>query len=343
MATKRPGLRALADLLTPMSVRVAATLGIADHIAAGHHHPTELARDCNADPYALERLLRHLCTIELLEHHPDSGYHLTSTGEQLRSDHPGARRPWLDANTGVGRGDLCFIELLHTIRTGQPAYPQRYGTGFWDDLERDPELSASFDALMNHHVNLDKAHEGLATAIPWQNITHVIDVGGGNGALALHLLNTYPHLNATVIDRPGPISRAQRDIHDAGLHHRATGLVGDFFEPLPAGADAYVLSAILHDWDDTHATTILSRCADAATATSKVLVVEAIGADGEQTATAMDLRMLAYNGGCERGVTQLNTLAAAAGLKHVATHRVSTATYMGVIEYRRATPGTTEG
>lgn len=336
MTTKQVGLRALADLLTPMAVRVAATLGVADQIAAGLHHPREIALRCGADPGALDRLLRHLATIGLVARNEAGGYVLTATGEELCSDHPGARRPWLDLNSGVGRGDLCFVDLLHTMKTGEPAYPVRYGIGFWEDLERDRELSASFDALMNHHGTLDNTYDGVAGAFPWADAAHVIDVGGGNGALACHLVTTYPTLHATVIDRAGPVARARQLLAGAGVADRAQAIVGDFFEPLPARGDVCLLSAILHDWDDERATLILRHCAEAVGADGSVLVVEAVGEDGERIATAMDLRMLAYSGGRERGVQELSSLAAQAGLRHAATHPLSGSRYMSVVEFRPA-------
>ena len=59
---------------------------------------------------------------------------------------------------------------------------------------------------------------------------------------------------------------------------------------------------------------ILRRCAEAAGRTGRVLVVEAIGADGESPDTAMDLRMLVLTGGRERGLAELEALGAKAGL-----------------------------
>jgi hypothetical protein len=109
-------------------------------------------------------------------------------------------------------------------------------------------------------------------------------------------------------------------------------VAGSFFEPLPAGAGGYVLSAILHDWDDAGARAILRRCADAAGATGAVLVVEKIGAGGESLRTEMDLRMLAYFGGRERGVAELTELAAACGLRLAAVHPAGE---LAIVELRR--------
>lgn len=95
---------------------------------------------------------------------------------------------------------------------------------------------------------------------------------------------------------------------------------GSFFDSVPPGAGGYVLSAILHDWDDNAARAILRRCAEAAGAKACVFVVEKVGADGESVRTGMDLRMLAYFGGRERGVAELSVLAASGGLRVAAVH-----------------------
>ncbi|WP_262391523.1 methyltransferase [Nocardiopsis sp. CNR-923] len=106
-------------------------------------------------------------------------------------------------------------------------------------------------------------------------------------------------------------------------------MVGSFFDPLPAGAGGYVLSSILHDWADDPAVEILSRCAEAAGSGGTVLVVEPVGADGESPSTAMDLRMLVYSGGRERGLSDLRALAQRAGLSLRAVHPAG---YIFVVE-----------
>jgi hypothetical protein len=331
---KAGGLRAMADLATPMAVRVAATVRVADHIAAGRRTAAAIARAAGVHAGALDRVLRHLVTAGLLTRDAAGAYATTELGEQLRDDHPAGKRKWLDIGGGVGRGDLCFVELAHTVRTGEPAYPVRYGRSFWADLDGDPALSASFDALMGHHVETDAAD--IAQAYDWARLGHVVDVGGGSGTLLGVLLAAHPALTGTVVDLPGPASRARRRFVHNGLVSRGAAVPGSFFDPLPAGAGGYVLSAIIHDWDDEHAVAILRRCAEAAGDGGLVLVIEAVGADGESADTAMDLRMLAYNGGRERGLTELCALADRAGLAMRAAYPVGRNSYMSIVEFGSA-------
>ncbi|KZB87439.1 methyltransferase [Amycolatopsis regifaucium] len=329
----RVGLRALADLASPMAIRVAATLRVADHVAEGRDTAEKIASSTGTNTGAMDRLLRHLVTIGLFTRDDAGTYALTPAGEPLREDHPKSRRAWLDIAGAVGRGDLAFVELLHTVRTGQPAYVERYGTPFWEDLRSDQVLSASFDALMGHHIELD--NEKIAVSYDWAKLGHVIDVGGGSGALLATLLQAHPGLRGTVVDQPGPVSGARRTFRERGVQDRASAVEGDFFEPLPSGAGGYVLSAIIHDWDDEPAVAILRRCATAAGADGVVLVLENVGTDGESPNTEMDLRMLTYIAGKERGLSELRSLAERAGLVVRGVHPVGERPTVSIVELVR--------
>lgn len=331
---ERASLWALADLATPMAVRVAGTLRVADHIAAGRGTAQEVADATGVHADALDRVLRHLVAAGLFARDDDGRYSLTPTGERLRDDHPAGARRWLDIEGAVGRGDLSFVELLHAVRTGTPTYPVRYGTSFWAELDADPALSASFNALMGEHVARD--HAGIADAYDWAALGHVVDVGGGNGSLLSALLAAHPGLQGTVVDLPRPAARARQQLREKGLAHRADVVPGSFFDPLPAGAGGYLLSAIIHDWDDDAAVKILGGCADAVAADGVVLVIEAVGANGEPLSTEMDLRMLALNGGRERGLSELGALAGQAGLAVRGVHPVGGRSVVSIVELAAA-------
>jgi 2,7-dihydroxy-5-methyl-1-naphthoate 7-O-methyltransferase len=300
----------MADLVTPMAVRVAATLRLADHMAAGARTPEALAEAVHADPDALRRLMDHLVTADILLEVLPGEYTLTFLGSQLRDDAPDWVRPWLDLEGAVGRGDLCFTQLLHTVRTGEPAYPQQFGRPYWDDLAADPALAESFDNLMGARLEVDAP--AVATAYPWGELGHVVDVGGGNGSLLIAILGAHDALRGTVLDLAGPVGRAEPAIAAAGLQQRLDVRAGSFFDALPTGAGGYLLSGVLHDWPDDDALRILRRCAEAAGPTGRVLVVDHV--DNGPVDTEGDLRMLCYAGGRERTLDQLGELAASAGL-----------------------------
>jgi O-methyltransferase domain len=327
---RRTELWALADLVTPMAIRVAATLRIADQIARGARAAPALAEAVNAYPDALDRLLRHLVVAGLLLRDDQGQYTLTALGDVLRDDHPRSLRAMLDTESAIGRADLSLVHLLHAIRTGEPAFPEQFGRSFWDDLSADPARTASFDAQMGVDVSADAPD--VAAGYDWDSLGHLVDVGGGNGALLAVILREHPTLRGTVLDLPATVEAARTMLAEAGLADRSDVVAGSFFDPLPPGAGGYLLSAIVHDWDDASARAILRRCAEAAGPDGAVFVVEKIlGADGETLRTGMDLRMLAYFGGKERGVAALTALAGDAGLRLVAVHPAGP---MAIIEYR---------
>ena len=312
------GLWVMADLATPMAVRVAATLRIADHINRGLLTAPELAEAAGAHPDALDRMLRHLVKAGVLNRDGSGRYSLTARGESLRDDHPSGTRAMLDIESAIGRADLSFVQLLHSVRSGEAAFAVQFGRSFWDDLSADPTRSASFDAQMGSDVTADAP--AIVAAYDWGSLRHVVDVGGGNGALLIAMLHDHRALRGTVLDLPDTAEAARKNLTAAGFGDRTDVVAGSFFDPLPPGAGGYVLSAILHNWDDNAAREILRRCAEAAGPEAPVFVVEKIGADGESLRTEMDLRTLVYFAGRERGVAELRNLAARAGLTVAAVH-----------------------
>jgi hypothetical protein len=304
----------LADLVTPMAVRVAATLRLADVMAGGAESVEELAQRTGTDADALGRLLRHLTCHGLFAQPSPGRFTLNETAELLRSDHPSGARLWYDLDGFGGRMDLVFTELMHTIRTGEPAWERVFGAPFWESLAADPALAASFDAVMAGSLRTT-----AATHYDWSGVGHVVDVGGGTGTLVADVLQANPALRATLLDLPETVARGRELLTELGLDGRCEFAGQSFFDPLPAGHDVYVLSAVLHDWDDAPATAILRRCAEAAGETGRVLIVESHGTAGEDPRmfAEMDLRMLALSGGRERSVDEYGALARAAGLASV--------------------------
>jgi 2,7-dihydroxy-5-methyl-1-naphthoate 7-O-methyltransferase len=307
------GLWAAADLVTPMAIRVAATLRLADHIAAGTCTADALAAAVDADSDALARVMGHLVTAGVLARDDGASFRLTSLGEHLRDNDPSGVRPWLDLTGAIGRADLCFTDLLHTVRTGEPAFPRMFGRPFWDDLAADPALEASFDALMGARLEADAPV--VASAYRWADLGHVVDVGGGDGSLLIAILRAHRSLRGTILDLAGPIARAQQAITAAGVGDRVDTAAGSFFDPLPAGAGGYLLSGVIHDWDDDDAARILQRCAEVASGAGKVFLVDHVGEERGTAETEGDLRMLCYVRGRERTLDQLRELAASVGLE----------------------------
>ncbi|MGQ0805513.1 MAG: methyltransferase [Actinomycetota bacterium] len=302
-----------------MAVRVAATLRLADHISQGLRTAPKLSEVERVDADALDRLLRHLVSVDVLSRDESSRYALTERGEWLRDDHPSGLRARLDIEGAIGRAELSLVHLLHSVRTGEASFPVLFGREFWDDLASDPARRASFDAQMG--ADVAAWAPAVVAARDWKPLGHVIDVGGGDGTLLAALLRAHPTLRGTVFDQPATADAARKNLAALGLADRGDVASGSFFDPLPAGAGGYLLSAILHNWNDEAAGAILRRCADAAGTTGRIIVVEKTGPGGESPRTDVDLHVLAYFSGRERGVTELTALAADVGLDVAAVHQ----------------------
>lgn len=306
-----------------MAIRVAATLKIPDLIGQGIHSPDRIAVATCTDKGSLLRLMRHLAAVGILAERPSGGFELTNLGGVLRSDHPAGLRPWLDMTSALGRSDLAFFGLLETVRTGQPAYPGVFGRPFWDDLSEDPELGASFDALMASERTT--AALEIAAAVDWNGVSSMVDVGGGTGRQLVQIAKCNPHLYGILVDLPATAAAAGRHFEEEGIANQCRPVAGSFFDPLPPDADFYLLSFILHDWPDTEATQILRRCTEAVTRNGRVAIVEHVMGDAQtgRRITGMDMRMMATFGGRERTLAEYTGLAGAAGLEVGRVQRMS--------------------
>ncbi len=304
--SREAALRDMAGLATPMALRVAATLRLPDLIGGHGATAADLAAWTRTSPVALTRLLDHLISLRVLEH-IDGRYRNNELGDCLREEIAGATlRDDLDIGSALGRAELAFVELLHTVATGRSGYERHYGRDFWTDLAATPALQSSFDAKMTRRIRI-KA-EQIARRFDWSRYPRLVDVGGGQGSLLAAILDAHPELHGQLVDLPATATRAADAFATAGLTHRATTTAGSFFDPLPTGADAYILHDILHDWDDQHAHLILGQCAMAAGTSGNILVIEAMR--DHNADTGIDLAMMVFFGGRERSQAELTTLAA---------------------------------
>lgn len=300
----------MASLATPMALRIAVTLGLPDRLVGNGAAAAELAAELGVAPVALDLLLGHLTTLGVVEP-TATGYRTTEFGANLCADADnGFTNILLHLDSAAGRAELALVELAHSIATGRAAYPRRYGRDFWADLAENPHLRESFDRQMT--LRFQEQIPRLVAGFDWSRFTTVVDVGGGRGTLLAAILLAHTGIRGHLIDLAPTATEARRTFSAHDLDDRTEVTAGSFFDTLPAGADAYLLSDILHDWDDEHAHRILARCAEAVHPAGRVLVIEPVG--GRRASTEMDLAMLAIYGGRERRIDEFRTLAAAHGL-----------------------------
>ncbi|MFI6150318.1 methyltransferase [Streptomyces sp. NPDC051109] len=319
-------LRLLTGAWTTQALAAFARLRLPDAMDAVDtrtaHRPEDLARLTGTHPRGLATLLRYLAMLGAVsEDHEVGGFRLTELGALLHSDTPGSMRP-LALMYGGPFYD-SFGELDHAVRTGQPAFDRVFGENHFDCFARDPELAALFDRSMAASSRMFEPlpdHPVITAAArkPATEPATVVDVAGGNGELLGRILTAHPGLRGVLLERPHAVEAARRLLDAAGCGARCDYRPGDFAD-VPPGGDVYVLSRVLHDWDDDRCRDILRHCARAMPAHADLLVVERLlPADGSPSlATAWDLHMLCNVGGRERRSDHYARLLADAGLQLV--------------------------
>jgi hypothetical protein len=209
-----------------------------------------------------------------------------------------------------------FGELVQTVRDGVPAATRFYGRPFFDWLAGDPEQVARFTGAMADLTSGIKAAALAGYVVPGGPV--VVDVGGADGTLLLTLLaaDPDPARRGVVVDLPHVTGRAREKVAASPLADRVEVVGGDFFAEVPAG-DAYVLSAVLHDWDDDAAARILRTVATAAHPGARLVALEFVlpEDDSPHLSRMMDLTMLGMLSGRERTAPEFADLLAAAGFR----------------------------
>lgn len=297
---------ALSDLCTPWCVHVVATLRVADHIAAGKTDIGELASAAGADRDSLARMLRHLVEKGLFEEPARGRFALNDAARGLLDD---SMRLGLDLDSFGGRMAYAWGSLLSAVRTGKPAYHEVFGKPFWEDLEAHPDIAANFDALMGPGHGVPD-WQVLVDPADWKSIRTVVDVGGGTGALLAEILRAQPEVRGTLVDLPRTVALSSEVFRAAGVQDRVTVVGQSFFDPLPGGADLYVLKNVLGDWPDLEATAILKRCADAARPSGRLVAFTGVGEKASP-----ELLMMVLLGGRGRSLDDFRAIAREAGLE----------------------------
>ena len=296
----------LADLSTPWSILVAATLRVADHIEAGKTDIGALAAAAGADANSLERVLQHLVSKGVFEEPEPGRFALNDAARELMTE--GSRLVFNLDSLG-GRMAHAWGTLLSAVRTGKPAYHAVFGRTFWEDLEAHPQIAADFDALMGPAGHGVPDPQVLVDRNEWKAIRTVVDVGGGTGSLLAEILRAHPHVRGTLVDLPRAVTRSAEVFEKAGVADRATAVAQSFFDPLPAAADVYLLKNVLGDWPDAQAQAILRGCAEAARPSGRVVTF------GPGDKASPELLMLVLVGGRGRSLEDFRRLAQEAGLE----------------------------
>jgi O-methyltransferase domain/Dimerisation domain len=305
-----------------------AQMGVPDLVEAGPKSAEELAREVGAQPQALHRLMRATASVGVLSEGPDGRFSQTPLSAVLCSNATPSLRAFaiMGGREWHGRG---WSELEYCVRTGRQAPEKIYGTQIFGYLERHPEEAQIFNDAMTCLSMIDSP--AVADVYSFADINTIVDVGGGHGLLLATILNRNLHMRGVLYDVVHVVDGAKEGPLKP-LLDRCSIASGDMFSSVPAGADAYIMKHIIHDWSDDLCFKILKACRESVNPGGKLLVVDCVIQPGNDFSPGkfLDLQMLIFPGGCERTEKQFGDLFAASGWQ--LTRIIPTAAAESIVE-----------
>jgi len=205
-------------------------------------------------------------------------------------------------------------QLEYCVKTGKTAIDKVYGIPIFEYFKQHPNEAQVFNDAMSSYSMMDSP--AVANAYSFEGIHSIVDVAGGHGLLLAKILERNPGMRGTLYDLPevmeGAKNGALKNVMD-----RCTLQSGDMFSAVPAGADAYIMKHIIHDWPDDRCVSILRACRKSVNAVGKLLVVDSVIQPGNDFAPGkfLDLQMLIAAGGRERTEKQFREIFEASGWK----------------------------
>lgn len=317
------------EIWTARAVYAAARLGLADIFSNGPLTAEAVAQNTGMDARSMYRLLRALASRGLFTEVEPRRFALTDLGTALRSGAPGGARAMVLTIGGDWQWK-AWDHFFDALKTGQPGLRKAFGVGLFEYLAAHPDDSARYDeAMMGFYSAVGPA---VVAAYDFSPFKAVADLGGGTGTLLANILRANEQLCGTVFELSYAAPRARETVEKLGLAARCDVMEGDFFKGVPSGYDVYILSHVLHDWNDEQALAILHNCRAAVGKDSKLLIVEAVLPPGDipHPGKLIDLLMLTVTGGLERTTDEYGHLLEAAGFK--LTRVVPTAIPQSVVE-----------
>jgi hypothetical protein len=290
----------------------AAKLGLADLLGDGPRTAAELAPASGTHAPTLHRFLRTLGSVGIVTDIGGGRFALTPLGEALKTGAPGAAR-----STIITFGGPVFWrsweEIVYSLQTGQTAFEKVWGMPVFDYLGQHPEEASLFSETM---VGFHGAEPPtVAEAYDFSSLKTVVDVGGATGNMLAAILTRHPRVRGVLYDLPHVLRDAPALLKARGIDDRVTIESGSFFERVPSGGDAYVMSHIIHDWSEEQCLTILGNCRKAMRPDSRLLIVETVIPEDNSPhqGKLQDLVMLVLPGGQERTEAEYDALLAKGG------------------------------
>jgi hypothetical protein len=293
----------------------AVELGLPATLSSGSRSLVDLAEATNSRPDLLGRLMRTLSSLDVVALDAQGRYHLTPLGQRMRPDVEGSWHAWARM-IGSPAIRASWGRLADALRSGTTGFAMAHGSDIWTWRSHHPADNALFDAAMRSGT--ERIAVEVARCMGDLAGLHLLDVGGGDGALLAHLLMRNPGASGSLLERGSAAERAREWLTRHGLRERASVVEGDFFMDVPPYAHRYILKFVLHDWEDEQAIRILQRCRDAmqdGQEDVRLVLIERLldAVHGSQEASLSDLNMLVNTGGRERTREEFASLLDLAG------------------------------
>ena len=285
----------------------------------------DLAEELDVDAGSLSRLLRTLWALGVLS-------------EEDGVFRPGPMAPF-SYDGSIGDPDPAYplspawAALADAVRTGRAAFEIVFGLPFFVYLDKHPELGTHFHTRMG--TRGERRDALVAEAYDFSRFGTVIDVGGGTGGLLAGILRRHPSTQGVLFDQASVLACAREELDESVLR-RIELAAGDMFASVPEGGDAYLLSSILHDWDDEQSVQLLEVIRAAMPPSASLLIVEMVLPDDsrEVAMKLLDLEMMVLTGGKERTRQEFSELLQRAGLQLEST--IATDSLYTIVVARRA-------
>ena len=296
------------------TIYVAAKLGLADQLASGPKSAAELAGPMQVHAPSLHRLMRTLASLGVLTEQAGQRFALTDLGRALKTGAPGSARSTV-IYSGSPAPQSGWDNLAYSVETGKSGFEKAQGVPVFDYLAQHPDEASLFSEMMIGLHNQEPP--AVAAAYDFSTFKTIADVGGAAGNMLAGILARHAGPRGILFDRPHVVSDAPALLDAKGVSDRVTIEAGDFFKSVPVGADAYVLSHIIHDWSEDRCLTILDHVRKAMSPAGRLLIVEMVLAAGDapHPGKILDMVMLAQFGGQERTEAEYGVLLGKAGFR----------------------------
>jgi len=317
----------LLSQLASRLVFLTATLRLADHLSEGAKTAEALAPLTGTHAPTLYRILRASAGLGLFTEDADHRFALRPVGAALKSGTPSHAAALILGGEVVTRS---LDNLLYSAQTRKTGFERSFGTPLFDWLGASPAQASLFnDTMVGFHGMEPPA---VAAAYDFSAFQTIADVGGSTGNMLATILSRYPGPRGILLDLPHVVREAPALLQQRGLSNRVRIEAGSFFEGVPAGADAYVLSHIIHDWSQELCLTILGHCRRGISPGGRLLLIEMVIPEGDMPhpGKLLDMLMLAATGGEERTPSEYSTLLDHAGFRM--TRVVPTASLVSIVE-----------